>query len=95
MPFSPKIRISDSSFRIPVERSRSWPRESSTIFQETAPRYYGLIKTFKDATGIPLLMNTSFNLRGEPMVNTPEEAYSTFSRSGIDLLVLENWLIKK
>jgi len=56
--------------------------------------YYKLIKTFFQKTGIPLLLNTSFNLRGEPIVATPADAYSTFIRSGIDVLVLGNYLIK-
>lgn len=66
-----------------------------TVFKDTSPRYYNLIQKFNEATGIPLIMNTSFNLKGEPMVNSPADAYSTFRRSGIDLLVLENWLIFK
>jgi len=66
-----------------------------TIREEWNPRYYRIIKSFKEATGIPVLLNTSFNLRGEPIVNTPANAYNTFSNSGIDVLVMENFMIRK
>ena len=54
-----------------------------------------MIKSFANKTGVPVVLNTSFNLRGEPIVNTPEDAISTFSRSGIDSLYLGDYLIKK
>jgi carbamoyltransferase len=66
-----------------------------TVTKEHSPRYYSLIDTFGQATGVPVILNTSFNLKGEPIVNTPREAYSTFSRSGMDTLVLENCIIEK
>ena len=66
-----------------------------TIREEWNPRYYRIVKKFGEATGIPVLLNTSFNLRGEPIVNSPRDAIQTFSKSGIDVLVLENYLIKK
>jgi carbamoyltransferase len=65
------------------------------VDQATAPRYYQLIRRFGEATGVPVLLNTSFNLRGEPIVNTPQEAFMTFSRSEMDLLVLGQYLIEK
>src|SRR5439155_922466 len=57
-----------------------------TVQRETNPRYYRLIETFGQATGVPVVLNTSFNLKGEPIVNTPAEAYNTFSKSGMDVL---------
>jgi len=66
-----------------------------TVRREWNPRYYRIVKGFGEATGVPVLLNTSFNLRGEPIVNTPQNAYNTFSRSGIDVLVLENYMIRK
>jgi len=66
-----------------------------TVFKATNPRYYRLIETFGQATGIPVVLNTSFNLKGEPIVNTPAEAVSTFHRSGMDLLALEHFLVEK
>lgn len=58
-------------------------------------RYYNLIKAFGDKTGVPVLLNTSFNLKGEPIVNTTKQALSTFMKSGIDTLVVNNFIIKK
>ena len=66
-----------------------------TVTKEVNPRYYQLIETFGQATGIPIILNTSFNLKGEPIVNTPHEALHTFSQSGMDALVLGNYLIEK
>jgi carbamoyltransferase len=64
-----------------------------TVFRDTNPRYHRLIETFGEATGVPVLLNTSFNLKGEPIVNTPREAFSTFSRSGMDWLVLDRFIV--
>jgi carbamoyltransferase len=66
-----------------------------TVNSRTSPRYYQLIKQFGEATGVPVVLNTSFNLKGEPMVNTPQEAFSTFRRCGMDVLVLDHCVIKK
>lgn len=66
-----------------------------TVYQEHNPLYYQLIRQFGDATGVPVLLNTSFNVRGEPIVNTPDNAINTFHNSGIDTLVLGNFLIDK
>jgi len=64
-----------------------------TVAAETNLRYYSLIRSFGDATGVPVILNTSFNLRGEPIVNTPAEALSTFVRSGMDALVLDRTMV--
>jgi len=66
-----------------------------TVFKETNPRYHRLIEKFGEATGVPVVLNTSFNLKGEPIVNTPANAWNTFSNSGMDLLVLGLYLLKK
>lgn len=66
-----------------------------TVRREESPRYHRLIETFGQATGVPVILNTSFNLKGEPIVNTPQEAFNTFSRSEIDLLVLGDYVIEK
>jgi carbamoyltransferase len=66
-----------------------------TVHKDTAPRYYRLIQSFGDATGVPVILNTSFNLRGEPIVNTPHEAFRTFSLSEMDVLVLDHYLVEK
>lgn len=66
-----------------------------TVFRRTNPRYYRLIEKFEEKTGVPVILNTSFNLRGEPIVNTPENAYNTFIKSEMDGLVLGNYLVIK
>jgi carbamoyltransferase len=65
------------------------------IREKWNPKYYQIVKKFGEATGLPVLLNTSFNLRGEPIVTTPANAFNTFSKSGIDTLVLENFMIRK
>jgi carbamoyltransferase len=65
-----------------------------TIREEWNPRYYRIVKAFSEATGVPVLLNTSFNLRGEPIVSSPTDAFNTFSKSGIDVLVLHNLAYK-
>jgi carbamoyltransferase len=66
-----------------------------TVREEWNSGYYNLIKKFDEATGVPVLLNTSFNLRGEPIVNTPQEALNTFAASDIDQLVMGPFLVKK
>jgi carbamoyltransferase len=66
-----------------------------TVFRDASPLYHLLIERFGRATGVPVLMNTSFNLRGEPIVNTPAEAFSTFQRSEMDMLVLDRFILEK
>ena len=66
-----------------------------TVFRDENPRYYGLIERFGKATGVPVVLNTSFNLRGEPIVTTPANAFSTFSKSEMDSLVLGNFIVDK
>jgi len=66
-----------------------------TVHADANPLYHGLIQKFDEATGVPLLLNTSFNVRGEPIVNTPDDALNTFGESGIDTLVLGNFVVRK
>jgi len=66
-----------------------------TVRQEWNPRYHGILKRFDDATGVPVVLNTSFNLRGEPIVTEPAHALSTFTRSGLDVLVMERFRVEK
>lgn len=66
-----------------------------TVRREWNSRYYDLIERFGQATGVPVLLNTSFNLRGEPIVNTPQNAFNTFVGSDIDTLVLGNFVLRK
>ncbi|MCY3917569.1 MAG: hypothetical protein OXG49_16300 [Chloroflexi bacterium] len=66
-----------------------------SIDRETNTRYYDIVQQFGEATGVPIVLNTSFNLRGEPIVNTPREAYNTFRNSDIDMLVLGSHIVRK
>jgi carbamoyltransferase len=66
-----------------------------TVRREWNPRYHRAVELFGEATGVPVLMNTCFNLRGEPIVTTPANALSTFGNSGIDTLVMENYRVTK
>ena len=66
-----------------------------SVRREWNPRYYDLMYQFGQATGVPILINTSFNLRGEPIVTTPANALKTFGNSGIDTLVMGDYIVRK
>jgi carbamoyltransferase len=66
-----------------------------TVTADTNPNYYGLIRAFEELTGCGVVINTSFNVRGEPIVCTPEDAYRCFMRTHIDYLVLGSFLLDK
>jgi carbamoyltransferase len=66
-----------------------------TVHEKTNPRYHALLEHFRNRTECPVLVNTSFNVRGEPIVCTPEDAYRCFMRTEMDYLVLENYLLAK
>jgi carbamoyltransferase len=66
-----------------------------TVRREWNPLYYRVVERFAEEAGVPVLLNTSFNLRGEPIVNTPENALNTFGKSGIDTLYIENFVVRK
>jgi carbamoyltransferase len=66
-----------------------------TVSRETNPYYYDVIDHFYKLTGCPIIINTSFNVRGEPIVESPQDAYRCFMRTNMDYLVLENFLIEK
>lgn len=66
-----------------------------TVDRETAPRFWRLIRRVGDDWGIPMVINTSFNLRGQPVIRTPETAVATFSRSTLDALAIGDWLVTR
>ncbi len=66
-----------------------------TVRREWNPLYYRAIELFGEATGVPVLLNTSFNLRGEPIVNTPANALNTFGKSDIDTLYMDGFVVRK
>ena len=66
-----------------------------TVHEHTNPKYHALLQAFYDLTGFGLLVNTSFNVRGEPIVCTPEDAYRCFMRTEMDYLVVGNYVFSK
>jgi carbamoyltransferase len=80
---------------IPAVTHVDYSARIQTVTQEEAPRYYSLIKAFEDLTGCGVIVNTSFNVRGEPIVCTPHEAYQCFMRTHMDYLVLESFVLSK
>lgn len=66
-----------------------------TVRPEWNPLYHRVLELFEEATGVPVLLNTSFNLRGEPIVNAPEQALNSFGKSGIDSLYLDGFVVRK
>jgi len=80
---------------IPAATHVDYSARIQTVHEETNPRYYKLLKAFEAKTGCGLLVNTSFNVRSEPIVCSPEDAYRCFMRTAIDILVLENCLLHK
>jgi carbamoyltransferase len=81
--------------RIPAATHVDYSARIQTVHRETNPRYYDLINEFFKLTGCPVIVNTSFNVRGEPIVCTPEDAYRCFMRSDIDVLVVDQWIFLK
>jgi carbamoyltransferase len=80
---------------IPAVTHIDYSARIQTVHEKTNPRYHGLLKAFEALTGCGVLVNTSFNVRGEPIVCTPEDAYRCFMRTEIDVLVLENCVLEK
>ena len=80
---------------IPAATHVDYSARVQTVHEDTNPRYYKLIKAFESKTDCALLVNTSFNVRNEPIVCSPEDAYRCFMRSAIDILVLENCVLLK
>ena len=66
-----------------------------TVHRDTNPLYYDLLFAFKKRTGCPVLVNTSFNIRGEPIVGSPEDAFRCFMGTELDILVVGNCLLRK
>ncbi len=80
---------------IPAATHVDYSARIQTVHRETNPRYYDLIHEFYKLTGCPVIVNTSFNVRGEPIVCTPEDAYRCFMRSDIDVLIVDQWIFMK
>jgi carbamoyltransferase len=80
---------------IPAVTHIDYSARIQTVHEATNPRYYGLLKAFEAKTGCGVIVNTSFNVRGEPIVGSPADAYRCFMRTEMDLLVLENCVLEK
>jgi carbamoyltransferase len=80
---------------IPAVTHVDYSARIQTVHDDTNPRYHRLIRTFEEKTGCGVIVNTSFNVRGEPIVCTPEDAYRCFMRTEMDALVLENCVLLK
>ncbi len=80
---------------IPAVTHVDYSARLQTVSADVAPRYHALISRFRDLTGCPLVVNTSFNVRGEPIVNTPEDAFRCFMGTGIEVLAVGNCLMRK
>ncbi|MDB6061185.1 MAG: carbamoyltransferase [Verrucomicrobiaceae bacterium] len=81
--------------QIPAVTHVDYSARIQTVHADTNPRFYQLLDAFEEKTGCPVLVNTSFNVRGEPIVCTPEDAYRCFMRTEMDCLVLENIILYK
>ncbi|MGB3240403.1 MAG: carbamoyltransferase C-terminal domain-containing protein, partial [Geitlerinemataceae cyanobacterium] len=81
--------------QIPAVTHVDYSARIQTVHKETNPRYHDLIRHFEARTGCGVVVNTSFNVRGEPIVCLPEDAYRCFVRTEMDYLVLENFLLAK
>jgi carbamoyltransferase len=88
-----KLNVPRSS--IPAVTHVDYSARIQTVHADTNPRYHALISRFKALTGCPVLVNTSFNVRGEPIVNTPEDAFRCFMGSEIEVLVVGNCFLRK
>lgn len=94
-PLSVRERIHQIRSDIPAVTHVDYSARVQTVNRETSPRYYDLIKAFDALTGCGVIINTSFNVRGEPIVCTPEDAYRCFMRTEMDYLVLDDFLLDK
>jgi len=88
-----KLNVARSE--IPAVTHVDYSARIQTVHQDTNPRYHALLTRFKQRTGCPVLVNTSFNVRGEPVVCTPEEAFRCFMGTGAEVLVCGNCLLLK
>ena len=88
-----KLNIKRSE--IPAVTHVDYSARIQTVTKETNKRYYDLISKFKEKTGCPVIVNTSFNVRGEPIVNSPKDAFNCFMGTELDYLVIGNCILKK
>jgi len=88
-----KLNIKRSE--IPAVTYVDYSARIQTVNRETNDKYYKLISKFKEKTGCPIVVNSSFNVRGEPIVNTPENAFNYFMETELDKLIIGNCYLEK
>jgi len=88
-------RVNARRSDIPAVTHVDYSARVQTVHKDTNPRFHALISRFKDLTGIPVLVNTSFNVRGEPIVCTPEDAFRCFMATELDMLVIGDCILEK
>jgi len=88
-------RINESRSEIPAVTHVDYSARVHTVNKETNPKYHALLSQFKKLTGCPVVVNTSFNVRGEPIVCSPEDAFRCFMGTGLELLVCGNAILRK
>ncbi len=88
-----KLNVSRSS--VPAITHVDYSARIQTVHRDSNPRYHAVISKFKEKTGCPLVVNTSFNVRGEPIICTPTDAFKCFMGTGLDILVVGNCLLIK
>jgi carbamoyltransferase len=101
-PLSESDQAKKGLAKLPLKRSPvpaithvDYSTRMHTVSKDVNPYYYSVIEEFYKLTGCPIIINTSFNVRGEPIVNTPQDAYRCFMRTNMDYLVLETFLVEK
>ena len=93
--FGESINLNVVRSEIPAITHVDYSARIQTVHKETNPLYHELIKKFQEKTGCPVIVNTSFNVRGEPIVMSPEHAYLCFMRTEMDYLVLGRFILDK
>jgi carbamoyltransferase len=88
-------RLNISRSDIPAVTHVDYSARLQTVHRDDNPRFHALLSAFEARTGCPVLVNTSFNVRGEPIVESPADAYTCFMRTGMDVLVLGSFLLRK
>ncbi|MEK6612628.1 MAG: carbamoyltransferase N-terminal domain-containing protein [Gemmatimonadota bacterium] len=88
-------RLTQARSTVPAVTHLDYTARVQTVTPARSPRFHALLTAFESRTGIPMLINTSFNVRGEPIVCTPEDAYACFMQTGLDLLAMPPFVLRK
>ena len=88
-------KLNQKRSTLPAITHLDYSSRIQTVHKDTNPKFHELINRFEKITKYPILLNTSFNIRGEPIVNSPKDAYKCFMGTDLDILVLENFVLYK